>query len=821
MKCTVELMLLVLWSYQFCGAQSRSGDATTSDYSSCETLYLLHLYPAPLPDNVSNTAWDKGLEMIPAGRIAVNQINNRSDILQNYKLEIIDIPSEDCGKHIIVEGLVGLYEQIVGPKRACIVGVVGLYCSSVTNAIAPIINHSKINFVQLASSTSLPHRDTERFPHLFHTVASSKIFNRAVVAMMNEFTWTNISSVYSSTRILFRTTSRDFVTHAQMDGKSVNPHIPITKKDQSVSEMFQQINKAGARIAYFSATQVELARILCEALKKGFVSSNYLELKYVYIIHDYTIDIITSDSVVSETKCTREEIHTAFEGIFLLHYRLFRPNDTNLISDVTYRQYYDLYKEEIKKFSTETERELEDNLYANTFYDQVWALALALNNALGNNLQSAQKEHIQKALVRELKNNSFNGTSGFVDFSKGQEVQTAVSIYQVQNGKMVLIGIYDNEGIKFMNNFDAKTVPSDTWTTRNIIIPLWLGIGIIVLDIALLLLILFHILSIIYWRKQPEIKSTSIGMSLLILTGCNSLCFSVMLTTILELVNNSGLYVLCHFEVWLSINGINLIFIILFLRLLRIFHIFRSYRSTGKYWSDRYLLLYIVLICSVMNIVLVAWTTEDPLELKTGINTEAQVPFYYQYCNSKFQTVFLGITSSWFAVLMTLLTFLSIQTRHIKRKHYKDTKKVLFFVFGVMITMPFCVTLLLIYFRMGSVIVIYVCKCLPNLVIVALCQAFLFLPKIAPLYFSRKNNYSPSSERTSRKYSSSSERTSRKYSSSSERTSRKYSSSSERTSRKYSSSSERTSRKYSSSSERTSGKYSSSSERMRSSNTQL
>ena len=34
--------------------------------------------------------WDRGLDLIPAGHLAVEQINNRSDILQGYELKHVD-----------------------------------------------------------------------------------------------------------------------------------------------------------------------------------------------------------------------------------------------------------------------------------------------------------------------------------------------------------------------------------------------------------------------------------------------------------------------------------------------------------------------------------------------------------------------------------------------------------------------------------------------------------------------------------------------------------------------------------------------------------
>ena len=50
--------------------------------------------------------------------------------------------SESCGRSASYDGLVEVYSWLVSPDDACVFGVVGLYCSTVTNAITPVVDHS-------------------------------------------------------------------------------------------------------------------------------------------------------------------------------------------------------------------------------------------------------------------------------------------------------------------------------------------------------------------------------------------------------------------------------------------------------------------------------------------------------------------------------------------------------------------------------------------------------------------------------------------------------------------------------------------------------
>ena len=740
----IKLLLVLL----FCSVErSRSDKITTAsgNSSSCDTLHLLHLYPAPIADNVT-IGWDKGLEMIPAGRIAVNQINNRSDILQNYKLEIIDIPSEDCGKTLIVKGIVGLYKEMVDPKKTCVFGVVGLYCSTVTNDTVPLVNHARIGHVQLASSTSPRHRDTEKYPYLFHTVASTKVYNQAVLTMMKEFNWTRINLVNDFRNFYCQTTSNDFLDRIINDTrKELVTRIPVSPQKDSISKMFSEIRLKGARITYYSIAQTEVSRIFCTAYKNKF-----LWPEYVYILHDYNIDWIES-FLPKANFCTKEEIFEALEGVFLIAYRLHPFNETRLISGMTYSQYYTEYKEEVAKFANETGMELEDNLYANTFYDQVWAFALAANRSLDkvdyrkssvSDQSIKEQTEIRETLARELKNVSFHGATGFIRFGKEQEAQTSVNIFQVHKGEMILIGIYNsyNKTIEFTKNFSKSTLPEDTFSKLFREVPEWLGIVVISCDVVLFILILFNTICMIFWRKRPEIKSTSISLSLLIQIGCFLMCFSIIFTTLLEKIGNeTALDIFCHLELWLSIDGANIIFVTIFFRLLRIFHIFRSYRPIGKGWSDKYLIIYISLVCSLPVAVLVVWTGVDPVHQIMNHIIFNHLPYFYRVCTSHSQDVFLAISFSLITIVIILIIFLSIRTRHIKRKHYKDTKKMIMFVFSLCIVIPVSGILWLMFIELQLITLSFIFHCITILAVVFLCQIFLFLPKILPIIFcSRK-----------------------------------------------------------------------------------
>ena len=749
MQCDIITMkhvvlLLMICVAAVCAAQSEM----------CETLYLLNL--VPYPDNRTFAGWDRGFELIPAGHLAAKHINSNPDILPGYRLEVINVRSEACGLNIIVDGVTQYHKHLFSSESVnpmCVLGIVGLYCSTVTNTIAPIANNRNLGYVQLAASTSPLHRNTTAFNHTFHAIASSRIFNQAMVAMMKRFKWKKVNVVYGSVGFYFRSTALDFLELLNSSSEILQfvTEIPV---DSSISELFQMISEKEVRIGYFTVTNEETAEILCIAYQRNFLS------RYLFIFHERTVSEVLSGQ--ENTNCTEEELIEAMRSIFLLQYKLESPMDSELLSNISYGEYYDQYLEELLKFSAETNMSLEvNNTYANVLYDQVWAFALAANKSLGRaNFSNAL---ITPTTVNEILNNrnilaesllgvKFDGASGFISFETEQEVQTSVNIFRVLNGTQQLIGTYNpyTDNLTFTPDFDQTTVPGDSFETRHALLPQWLGSLVILGCVFLILLTLFNTIAMLVLRKTPEIKSTSLYLSLVILVGCFLLLLSPVLLTIqlmFHFRSTNTSIALCSLEFWSFVDGMIFIFLTLLLRLFRVFYVFRSHHSTSKYWSDKYLILYIILMFSFMMFMLLIQSVADPFQVEmrrtfvmTTSTTNLPYILTYMYCSSSSTGTWLALSSIFVAVVMVFVIFLAIMTRRIKKKHFKDTKKVNMFIFSVCLTYAIFIPLWLILLPVSDTGA-YVCKCIASLMAAALCQAFLFLPKVIPAtYISLKHS---------------------------------------------------------------------------------
>ena len=725
------------------------------EYRNCTVLRLLNVQP--YPDDGVFAGFDRGLDLVPAAHLAAEEINNRSDILAGFNLEIVDIDSEACGREIITKGLINFYKELVSqdPSR-CIVGVMGFVCSSVTNVLVPIISHQNIGYVILANSVSPAHRNNiKEYPNLFHTISSSSVHNEALISLMQRFNWRRIGVVYDSVTIIYRTTATDFIQRTLVLSElELTTLVPIISNSAIIiSDTFDNINAEEARITYWQGSDDQNALCLCEAYHRQFLYPGFV---YILRSNPQSIDNL----LAANTNCNRKEMLHAVEGVFMLDYRLEVDDDTVLISGWNYSEFRQRYAKELEEYAGSSNETLRVSIYGNSFYDQVWAFGLALNNSLpyirSENLSFSDYTingnsgpSISSIIKCELMKLSFQGASGLTDFSadQGQRSSTHVNIFQIQKGKPQLIGVYNpyNHNVTLTEAAPLiNDIPPDTFDTVRQLLPPWLGICLLTSQGILFGLITTNLFLILKWKDETDIKAISPYLSLLMMTGCYVLCVTSMIQIANRIFVLSTIAVkfLCYLETWTSL-GTDLILAVLFLKLMRIYQIFRTFGKISKYWRDQYIFIYILAICLGKVVLVILWNSTDSIGVevhKEYVKVPDQLPYYVDTVICYSSRVWLVATGLYSGVLLFLVVILAVGTRHIKRENFKDTKKINAFIFSVLIVNISSIALRIFFLEVGNQIGDDITKWLPSFSTPLLCQVCLFFPKILPLAFKLVRN---------------------------------------------------------------------------------
>ena len=725
------LTLLALLTGVQCSRAEHSTDETT-------VLYLLNVQP--YPDNHSFAGWDRGFELIPAGRLAMDQINNQSDLLPGYRLELIDIESEACGISVISTGLVNFYRHLVDPN-SLVVGVVGLYCSTVTAAVSSVANHPGVDYIQMAGSTSPLFQNVAAYPRLYRTISSSYIFTRATVRLMDEFSWRRISLIHDES-IFFTKIAENLATNIHTSPSL--ELVTLTSTATSLSESFTNLRAAGARIVYVLLPVPEAANLMCEAFK-----GRYIWPGYVYIFYEGSFE----EFAEIESPCGERELAEALEGVFVLQYRLYAEPGDRLVSGWTYEEYHDEYLRRLREFANASGMQLYNNVYANVLHDEVWSLALALNRSLGTlemlNISLADygfgQTIVTTAIAENLDDISFQGAGGYIKFNSFQEAESSVNIFQIQSGQPVLVGVFNpNDDDLSLNKSELlSAVPADRFEIVYEVLPQWLMITIFTICGLAYIMTTVILVLFLYWRYKPEIKATSLFLSLVMFGACYLVYTACVMRTLHRsvIIESNAFTVICNVQIWCQSTGFNLIFATLFVKLLRVYHVFRVFRKTSKYWSDQFLFLGVMLICSGGVLILILWTGIDILHLERSemYIPNARPPYYLATttCSSTNLGIWSAITFSYTGVIILLVMFLAIQTRHVKLQNFKDTKKVNAYIFTTVIVLTITLPLWYVFetTQVNLLIAGHIALMVGFLSVGVFCQLFLFAPKTIPLLY--------------------------------------------------------------------------------------
>ena len=403
----------------------------------------------------------------------------------------------------------------------------------------------------------------------------------------------------------------------------------------------------------------------------------------------------------------------------------------NLTMGYTYHDYMKSYVEMLADLSTKLNTTLRPNAYANLLHDSVWVLALALRS---------QKQNNSTQFPANIRNISFVGASGKIEFdSRTFEIKTGVDIFQVRKGTPIHEGFYNPilKQITFVGNLLKNSRPVDKRKVVNdntsLVYTSIFSLTFIACAVGVTIILFLYI----FYRNEPEIKATSVTLSLLMFLGCYIILFYMLMAILYtqSLVPTTSSFNICLALLWPGLTGFSLPLILatLLVKMLRVFRIFTHFGKVGKTYSDAALLLYVLLLISPNIIILAIWSIIDPYSPKSIVTEHMAYTEIEQRCYSKQLLLWFCILYLNIEGLALVIVIVALKTRKIRRENFKDTKKVNAFIFILLIVIYVINVQWLILRSIGvkkgySSIPLHV----SHVIIVVSCQGLLFVPKVLP-----------------------------------------------------------------------------------------
>lgn len=497
---------------------------------------------------------------------------------------------------------------------------------------------------------------------------------RALFRFMKALNWQKLGVVTESRDTYFSHTAEVLYREAKQD-----PNIDVVMYHQV--QVHNRVTNPFSKIIFVSASLPTTVDILCNAHQK-----NLMWPKHVWILHSYLLD----DIINLNTSCF---INKALENVLFVR----KQTTDNIFGDT-----YDDFN---RKYQLKSPHSSHTNPNSILLHNLVWVMALNVLNLTSTNLSIPEHGMIK---ITQFRNNT--------------EIPIALISNEIR---------FTDDQIRRMMISDELPVQFEGASTKyTLIFSIEIVVG--------FMLVTTMLIGYIYFRNEPEVKSTSFMLSLLIFLGCYlNLTFLSLLLYFHQpiLISDEVLNVICGIFPWISGLGLStsLIIATVIVKLARVYHIFSRFsaKPLGKKSSDLFLAGYVLLILSPMLLILTTWTLVD--RFKITFRPSSHMGFIQKQCLSAYLTAWLPLLVLYVVVLFLILVVVAIRSRKIRDKNFKDTKKVNMFIFCLFFDILLPLSYWWLLENLGTSVTLYVAAIplhIGHFGIILLCLSLLILPKL-------------------------------------------------------------------------------------------
>ncbi len=544
-----------------------------------------------------------------AASLAVELVNNRSDLLPGVRLQAI-WEEVDCSPYSTFAPLISALTTGGDVHSSCCPPLVGVVSS--THPLSAGRTAALLSRRELARLHLSLVADQNQFPFSFGMLDTPDVLLEACIALIERSTWRRVNILYDRL-IGGQLPFNDSKLRATLNAAEVSCRIA----ELDTAEGAQLNRHYQLHILFVSVESIYHA--LCAAFH---LNLNFPAYQFLFVIRSFdSCELLPFPAYEGLYSCTADEMANSARGALMLQYKLM-PSGPSILSDfgLTYSKIKNLFA----PVSTQGCLNPETSL----LFDAVFALSLALNNSMlaENQLSSILlgRSFATTSLIgKQLKELSFLGVTGEVEFSNSTgNCRRDISIYQFSDSRQIslsLVGSFStlndtlllfpnlqlsSEDFQFPCPFSIITPPKAISITSFVICTLFA-----------LFVSTLHVLSL-HFRKQKSIKANSYKLTQLTYVGSYLLILAAVINTCVEGYPDSiPPHDACN--LWHMLNstislGLTFIFGSLSVRTWRLYRILIHFRSPGRFLSD-YILLCGVFACVGFNlVVIVIWSVFDP-----------------------------------------------------------------------------------------------------------------------------------------------------------------------------------------------------------------
>ncbi|KAG5843170.1 hypothetical protein ANANG_G00185650 [Anguilla anguilla] len=658
------------------------------NYPGKKKLYIGALFPM-------SGGWPGGQACRPSAQMALDLVNNRTDILPDYELELIYYDSKcDPGE------ATRLLYDLLYTEPIKIVLMPG--CSSVSTLVAEAARMWNLIVVPPRRSRTGSVSPTLPLPHPL----PATLHNPTRVQLFQKWKWTKIATIQQTTEV-FTSTLDDLEQRVKEAGIEISVRQSFLT-DPAVA--VKNLKRQDARIIVGLFYETEARKVFCEVFKEKLFGK-----KYVWFLIGWYADNwfkIKDPSI----NCTVENMTEAVEGHVTTEIVMLNPETVRGASNLTSQEFL---VQLMSRLGGKNPEETGGFQEAPLAYDAVWALALALNKtvgplrARGRRLEdfNYNNRDITAEIYRALNTSSFEGVSGHVVFDAQGSRMAWTLIEQLQGGSYKKIGYYDSTkgNLSWFGNdkWIGPGPPADQTVVIEefrflsqklfVSVSVFAGLGILLGVLCLT----FNI----YNSNIRYIQNSQPYLNNMTAVGCMLALAAVFPLGIDGLhVRRSQFPVVCQFRLWLLGLGFSLAYGSMFTKIWWVHTVFTKKdekKDKRKQHLEPWKLYATVGVLLGIDILsLMIWQIVDPLHITIEKFTreapkgdlDVLIQPLLEHCSSEKMNTWLGVVYGYKGLLLLLGIFLAYETKSVSTEKINDHRAVGMAIYNVsvlcMITAP-------------------------------------------------------------------------------------------------------------------------------------
>ncbi|XP_004534372.1 gamma-aminobutyric acid type B receptor subunit 2 isoform X2 [Ceratitis capitata] len=631
----------------------------------------------PYGDGVENSNTGRGV--MPSVKLALSHVNEHPTILTNYRLHMWWNDTE-CNAAVGVKSFFDMMHS--GPNKLMLFGAA---CTHVTDPIAKASKHWHLT--QLSYADTHPMFTKDAFPNFFRVVPSENAFNAPRLALLKEFNWTRVGTLYQNE-------PRYSLPHNHMVADLDSMQLEVVETQSfvnDVNEPLKKLREKDVRIILGNFNEQYARKVFCEAYRLEMYGRAYQWL----IMATYSTEWWNA---TLDTDCTVEEISTALEGTILVDLLPLSTSGDITIAGITADEYLSEY---------DSLRGTEYSRFHGYTYDGIWAAALAIQYVAQKREDflthfDYRVKDWELVFLEALRNTSFEGVTGPVRFYNNER-KANILITQFQLGQAEKIGEYHSQ----LSHLDLTLGKPVRWVGRtppkdrtliyiehsqvNLTIYIVSASASVVGIIVACVFLAFNI----KYRNQRYIKMSSPHLNNLIIIGCMLTYMSVIFLGLDTTLSSVAAFpYICTARAWILMAGFSLAFGAMFSKTWRVHSIFTDLKLNKKVIKDYQLFMVVGILLAIDIAIISTWQIADPFYRDTkqleprhheSMDDILVIP-ENEYCQSEHMTIFVSIIYAYKGLLLVFGAFLAWETRHVSIPALNDSKHIGFSVYNVFIT---------------------------------------------------------------------------------------------------------------------------------------